>query len=357
MHCVTRSSGAARCSTQRIRDFVVPVRAVIATRHYRKHSLKVAAASSVSSETVPDSPAALDAAIVPSTAPSPLFHCSCPICTTTDFAFADMTSSSSKLFCPICGRSFDADEKYVDLTIASGFKPRSYQQKMWNGTELFRNPNVSFVYERGWRQGFAWAGFPGVEREYDMAMEYLRPAQGELLVDMSCGSGLFTRRFARSGKFKGVIAADYSESMLRQTREYFKAEATNSPSCPVLLLRADVGRLPFASGSVAAIHAGAAIHCWPSPQLALAEISRVLRPGGVFVASTFLDAAAPLGQILGNDELVKPLGQIGNLPGTYKWWEEAELQDLCSSVGLQGYERQRSWRFIMFRAQKPAIAA
>lgn len=24
-----------------------------------------------------------------------------------------------------------------------------------------RNPLVSFVYERGWRQGFAWAGFPG----------------------------------------------------------------------------------------------------------------------------------------------------------------------------------------------------
>jgi hypothetical protein len=25
-----------------------------------------------------------------------------------------------------------------------------------------RNPLVSYVYERGWRQGFAWAGFPGM---------------------------------------------------------------------------------------------------------------------------------------------------------------------------------------------------
>ena len=38
---------------------------------------------------------------------------------------------------------------------------------------------------------------------------------------------------------------------------------------PVVLLRADVGRLPFATGSVAAIHAGAAIHCWPNPQVSL----------------------------------------------------------------------------------------
>jgi hypothetical protein len=42
----------------------------------------------------------------------------------------------------------------------------------------------------------------------------------------------------------------------------------------------------------------------------MAEVARVLRPGGVFVASTFLTAVAPLGQLLG-DELVQPLGQVG----------------------------------------------
>lgn len=35
------------------------------------------------------------------------------------------------------------------------------------------------------------------------------------------------------------------------------------------LVRADVSRLPFASGSVDAIHAGAALHCWPSPSNAV----------------------------------------------------------------------------------------
>lgn len=61
--------------------------------------------------------------------------------------------------------------------------------------------------------------------------------------------------------------------------------------------------------AVAAVHAGAAIHCWPNPSAALAEVSRVLRPGGVFVASTFLNFAAPLGQLVG-DELVQPLSQV-----------------------------------------------
>lgn len=30
-------------------------------------------------------------------------------------------------------------------------------------------------------------------------------------------------------------------------------------------MRADISRLPFVSSSVDAVHAGAAIHCWPSP--------------------------------------------------------------------------------------------
>jgi hypothetical protein len=94
-----------------------------------------------------------------------------------------------------------------------------------------RNPLVSFVYERGWRQGFAWAGFPGVEREFELAMAYLAPARGSVLLDMSCGSGLFTRKFAASGAFSGVIAADFSESMLQQTRAFLDEDRGLQGGC------------------------------------------------------------------------------------------------------------------------------
>lgn len=39
------------------------------------------------------------------------------------------------------------------------------------------------------------------------------------------------------------------------------------------LVRADVSRLPFQSGSVDAVHAGAALHCWPSPSNAVSDLS------------------------------------------------------------------------------------
>jgi hypothetical protein len=48
-----------------------------------------------------------------------------------------------------------------------------------------------------------------------------------------------------------------------------------------------------------------------------------------------------------------PLLQLQQSPGAYRWWEEAELRELCSAVGLQGFSRDRDNRFIMFAATKP----
>jgi hypothetical protein len=46
-----------------------------------------------------------------------------------------------------------------------------YKIQVSYDTHTCRNPLISFVYERGWRQGFAWAGFPGVEKEFEMGEE------------------------------------------------------------------------------------------------------------------------------------------------------------------------------------------
>ena len=58
--------------------------------------------------------------------------------------------------------------------------------------DLFTSPSVSFAYERGWRQGFAQAGFPGADAEFEMAREYFAPSVTDgssVVVDMSCATG------------------------------------------------------------------------------------------------------------------------------------------------------------------------
>lgn len=135
----------------------------------------------------------------------------CPICLTTEFE--SVGPRPVQLCCSRCNREFpnETPSGYIDLTVAAGKAPKVYQQRFAPGTQIFRSPLVTFVYERGWRQNFAWAGFPGADVEFRYAMDYLQPAYGGTLLDVSCGSGLFSRRFLKSRKFGAVIASDFSE--------------------------------------------------------------------------------------------------------------------------------------------------
>ena len=173
--------------------------------------------------------------------------------------------SPPKLTCPRCQISFASTSTstststtknipFVDLTLDARLS--QYEASYWNGTELFRSPVISFIYEKGWRQSFAWGGFPGLEEEAQMALKVLEPAYGNPIVDVSCGSGLFTRAFLDSGRFSQVVASDFSENMLKQTDELLREKNAKNMD-QVLLVRADVGRLPFATGSISGIHAGA----------------------------------------------------------------------------------------------------
>ncbi|CAA6659505.1 unnamed protein product [Spirodela intermedia] len=186
------------------------------------------------------------------------------------------TRCTGKLLClQHCRKSYAPNEAYLDLTVSSGCKAYAEVPPLFS--ELFRTPLVSFLYERGWRQNFVLGGFPGPEKSYpfkiclqfEMAKEYLKPTVGGTIIDASCGSGLFSRLFAKSRLYSLVVALDFSENMLRQCNDFVNQEG-----------------LP--RDSVDAVHAGAALHCWPSPSAAVSEISRVLRPGGVFVATTFI---------------------------------------------------------------------
>jgi len=290
------------------------------------------------------------------------FEAACPICQQTKFSLKSFQGRGSqpRIFCKRCARSYYTDEVYTDLTL-EGLPGAEYKERYWGGTEIFRSPLVSWVYERGWRQNFAGFGFPGPDEETRMALEYMQPAWGETVMDLSCGSGLFSRRFIKSGKFKNVIVSDFSENMLKQSAKFI-AEDPSIDASKYTLVRLDAGRLPFETGSLSAIHAGAAIHCWPNASLAVAEISRVLKPGGVFVASTILNPSSGLGSIVGDDTL-KPLKQLGvfgaldrfgGATANFRWWSEQELREICERVGLRSWQCNRKLSFILFKVTKPS---
>uniref|UniRef100_A0ACD5ZYZ8 Uncharacterized protein n=1 Tax=Avena sativa TaxID=4498 RepID=A0ACD5ZYZ8_AVESA len=318
------------------------------SRKMLRRSTLYASASPVFTTVVPDSDDAVVEPLVEAEPETELSKLACPICyyplvSSIDHQSAP-TKSDSSLECSTCKKVYSSKDDYWDLTVAVG--SAEYSESMPAATELFRTPLVSFLYERGWRQNFIWGGFPGLEREFDMAKTYLKPKTGGVIVDASCGSGLFSRLFVKSGLYSLVVALDFSENMLKQCNEFIKQE--NISDERLVLVRADISRLPLVNGSIDAVHAGAAIHCWPSPACAVAEISRVLRPGGIFVASTFIaDVLPPAVPVL---RIGRPY--IGQITGSNIFLSEGELEDLCRACGLVDFTFVRNGFYIMFSATK-----
>lgn len=60
--------------------------------------------------------------------------------------------------------------------------------------------------------------------QFEMAGSYLQPTVGGTIVDASCGSGMFSRIFTKSGMYSHVFALDFSENMLRQCDEFIKKD-------------------------------------------------------------------------------------------------------------------------------------
>ncbi|CAH9067376.1 unnamed protein product [Cuscuta epithymum] len=277
----------------------------------------------------------------------------CPICYDPFIWNGDSQPSMNyvaqpSLECNTCRKAYSSNDTHLDLTIASGGK--AYGEILAASTELFRVPLVSFLYERGWRQSFSlWGGFPGSEKEFELMKEYLKPVMGGNIIDASCGSGLFSRQFVKSGLFSLVVALDFSNAMLQQCYEFIKQEE-NFPKENIVLVKADISRLPFASSCVDVVHAGAALHCWSSPSLAVAEISRVLRPGGLFVATTYI-----VDGIYSLIPFLRPLRQnFAQVSGSHIFLNENELEDLCTVCGLVRFKCIRNGRFIMLFAMKPS---
>lgn len=104
---------------------------------------------------------------------------------------------------------------------------------------------------------------------------------GHLILDMGCGAGRHAFESLRRGA--RVVALDYSFDELASVRDLFWAmrEAGEvGESAETLSVRGDALRLPFADGTFDRIIASEVMEHLRDDRGALAELTRVLKPGG-----------------------------------------------------------------------------
>ena len=167
-------------------------------------------------------------------------------------------------------------EGYLDLIGASAPESTGMTQ------DLMVSRIVPAIYERWWRPalGRVAKGLmgPGMKDEHRIARLLLGLSPGDGVLDVACGTGNFTRDFARTVGPDGLaIGIDVSETMLARavvdTREADLLDRT-------AYVRGDAAELPFVDSSFDGVCCFAALHLFADPMRALDRMTAVLTPGG-----------------------------------------------------------------------------
>jgi demethylmenaquinone methyltransferase/2-methoxy-6-polyprenyl-1,4-benzoquinol methylase len=125
-------------------------------------------------------------------------------------------------------------------------------------------------------------------KKYTVAVANLKA--GERALDIAGGTGDLARAFARRVGPTGVVVhTDINEAMLRVGRDRLLDEGLVLPTT-----LCDAEKLPFATGAFDLVSVAFGLRNMTHKDVALAEMNRVLRPGGRLLVLEFSRIAEPL---------------------------------------------------------------
>lgn len=185
---------------------------------------------------------------------------------------------------------------------------------------------VPRIYERWWRPalGRMFKGLfgPGMKDEHRIARLLLGLGPRDGVLDVACGTGNFTRGFARTVGEEGLaVGIDVSETMLARA----VADTADAGLANVAFVRGDAQELPFRAESFDAVCCFAAFHLFADPMRALDRMTAVLTPGGrIALFTTARNRSAP----------VRSAESVLALRSGARLFEQPELVDALKARGF-----------------------
>jgi ubiquinone/menaquinone biosynthesis C-methylase UbiE len=225
---------------------------------------------------------------------------------------------------------------YLDVLPADADRPKTRAQ------DAMHSPLIASIYQRWWRPAFSRVLMgprgPRMGGERRLAREALGLDTAHTVLDVCCGPGNFTAGFAEAMPSGGLaVGLDVSPPML--------ARAVRDNSAPnVAYLRGDARNLPFADESFDAVSCFAALYLVPEPYQVIAELVRVVRPGGRLAVLT-----SCLTDLVGVRELELALTKASG----QRMFRRDEITGLFARQGLTDLEQRVSGAAQFVSARKP----
>ena len=180
--------------------------------------------------------------------------------------------------------------------------------------------------------GEAYERFMGVWSQLagQVFLDWLSPATGQRWIDVGCGNGAFTEQLIRRCAPAEAQGIDPSEAQITFAR-------TRPGARSAIFRLGDAMALPFAADSFDAAVMALVIFFVPDPARGLAEMRRVVRPGGMVVAYAWdaLGGASPHEPIQAE---MPALGLTPLLPPSASASRMEALRDLWLDAGLEAVE-------------------
>ena len=177
------------------------------------------------------------------------------------------------------------------------------------------------------------------------ALAVARPRPGERILDVAAGSGDLSRALARRVAPQGEVwVTDINRRMLERGRDRMLDAGCLAPA-----VQCDAERLPFPEGYFDCVTVGFGLRNMTAKDKALAEMARVLKPGGRLVVLEFSRVWKPLEPAydLYSFRILPWLGQrVAGSAEAYRYLAEsirmhpdqAALAQMMERAGLSGVE-------------------
>ncbi|QGN05979.1 class I SAM-dependent methyltransferase [Halorhabdus sp. CBA1104] len=155
------------------------------------------------------------------------------------------------------------------------------------------------------------------------ALERMPVADGDVVLDLGCGSGYAARALREAGGAGRAYGLDGAAQMARNARAY-------TDDARVGFLVGDFESLPFEADSIDHAFSMEAIYYASDPVAALEELRRILRPGGTFYCAV---------DYVANNPHTAEWDEYVDIPMTR--WTRGEYREAFREAGFHVAEQDR----------------